>query len=117
MPNTQDELCPEYVGEQRITLNRTDPNETMRSRTAIFLDVDYSACDPEGVRLPLVMTICNELGSTFERQVFWRLAPAQVAFVPREGGEYLVRIGEFAHNRWFGSVTLNVLGDRLTTEA
>ncbi len=117
MPNTQDELCPEYVGEDRIRLNRADPTETMRSRTAIFLDVDYDACDPEGVQLPLVLTICNELGTTFERQVFRRLAPTQVAFVPREGGEYLVRLSEFAHNRWFGSVTLAVLGDRLTTEA
>jgi hypothetical protein len=117
MANTQDELCPDYVGEKRIVLNRADPTSTLRARTPITLTVNYDACDPQGVVLPLVLTIATERGSSFDRQVFRRSAPSEVTFVPREGGPHTVRLAEFAHNRWFGTLTLDVLGDRLRSEA
>lgn len=116
MANTQDELCPDYVGEKRIVLNLDDALATVRARDTVFVNVDYSACDPEGVALPLVMTITTERGSSFERRVFRRVAPSQIGFVPREGGTFTVRLGEFAHNRWYGAITVPVLGDRLKTE-
>lgn len=117
MANTQDELCPDYVGEKRITLNLDDALATNRARTAVLVDVDYSECDPEGVVLPLVLTISTERATTFERRVFRRKAPTQISFMPREGGLYTVRLAEFAHNRWFGSLVVTVLGDRLRSEA
>lgn len=117
MPNTQDELCPDYVGEQRITLNLTEPDETPRARTTVFVDVTYDGCDPEGVVLPLVLTVTTERGSSFERRVYRRVKPARIGFTPKEGGLHTIRIGEFAHNRWWGSLTIDVLGDRLRDES
>jgi len=117
MANTQDELCPDYVGDARITLNLNDALATNRARSTILVDVDYDDCDPQGVVLPLVLTISTERGTTFERRVFRRKAPTQIGFVPREGGNYTVRLVEFAHNRWFGSLVVPVLGDRLRSEA
>lgn len=117
MPNTQDELCPDYVGEKRIVLNLSDPDATLQARTAITLSVNYDACDPEGVVLPLVLTVATEGGTSFFRQVFRRSTPSEITFVPREGGAHGVRLAEFAHNRWHGTLTLVVLGDRLRAEA
>jgi len=116
MATTQDELCPDYVGAKRIVLNLDDALGTTRARSIVLIDVDYSACAPEGVALPLVFTIATERGTTFERRVFSRRAPSQVSFVPREGGLYTVRLTELAHNRWFGALTVTVLGDKLKTE-
>ena len=116
MANTQDELCPEYVGEQRITLTLDDALTPIRARSTVFINVDYDDCDPEGAVLPLVFTVTTERGMTFKRTVFRRTAPAQVSFIPTEGGLHTVRLAEFAHNRWFGSLTVTVLGDRLTSE-
>jgi len=116
MANTQDELCPDYVGEKRIRLNLDDARATFRARDTVFVDVDYSECYPEGAALPLVLTVTNELGTSFERRVFRRVRPSQVGFVPPEGGAFTVRLAEFAHNRWFGSITVPVLGDRIKTE-
>lgn len=116
MANTQDELCPDYVGEKRIILNLDDALATFRARSTVLIDVDYTDCDPEGIALPLVLTIATERGTTFERRVFTRKAPSQVSFVPREGGLYTVRLAEFAHNRWFGALTVTVLGDKLRSE-
>lgn len=117
MPNTQDELCPDYVGDSRIVLNLADPTETLRARTPIRISVNYDACDPEGVRLPLVLTVTTERNTTFSRQVFRRMAPTTVTIVPIEGGTHTVRLAEFAHNRWGGTITLSVLGDRIRSEA
>jgi hypothetical protein len=116
MANTQDELCPDYVGASRITLTLDDATATIRARSTVFIDVNYDDCDPEGVVLPLVLTVTTERGTTFTRTNFTRTAPTQVSFVPREGGLYTVRLAEFGHNRWFGSLTVTVLGDRLTSE-
>ena len=117
MANTQDELCPDYVGEKRITLNLSDPNAVLQAHTAIVLSVDYDDCDPEGIALPLVLTVTTERGSSFFRQVFRRAAPNEITFVPREGGTHTIRLAEFAHNRWFGSFTVDVLGDKINSEA
>ncbi len=117
MPNTQDELCPDYVGDKRITINLSDPDAILQARTAITLTVNYDACDPEGVVLPLVLTVTTERGSSFFRQVFKHTAPTEVTFMPQEGGTHVIRLAEFAHNRWYGSVSVDVLGDKLASEA
>mgnify|MGYP001560409073 CR=1 FL=1 len=78
----------------------------------MLIDVDYSACDPAGVVLPLEATVTQESGATtFQRQAFDNLAPAQLAFVPREGGQMLVRLAEKHHNRWFGALEITVAGE------
>jgi hypothetical protein len=106
-----DEISPTYYGEQRIALRTEAGVSVFRAGVPIVLTVDYSAAAPEGVVLPLELTITSLSGArTFQRRVFRRFAPGQVLVLPREGGPHLVRLAEAHHNRWFGALTLNVEG-------
>lgn len=106
-----DEVSPASYGEDRIVLTLS-PGQTPRQFEAVLIDVDVSACLPAGVVLPLEATLMQESGAaTFQRQEFARLAPTQLAFVPREGGTCLVRLAEKHHNRWFGAVEFPVAGE------
>jgi hypothetical protein len=106
-----DEVSPASYGEDRIVLSVV-PGQTPRQFEAVLIDVDYSACDPAGVVLPLEAIVTQESGaSTFQRQTFDNLAPSQLAVVPREGGQMLVRLAEKHHNRWFGALEISVAGE------
>lgn len=106
-----DEVSPAYYGEDRIGLSLV-PGQTPTQFDAVLVDVDYSRCLPEGVVLPLELTITQESGAaTFQRSTFSNLAPSQLAFVPREGGVCLVRLAEKHHNRWFGSLEIPIAGE------
>ncbi len=106
-----DEVSPAYCGEDRFVLT-VAAGQTPRQFEAVLIDVDLSAALPAGVVLPLEATLTQESGaSTFQRQTFERLAPSQLAFVPREGGRCLVRLAEKHHNRWFGAVEFDVVGE------
>lgn len=108
-----DEISPSYYGEDRIGLSliEAQARSVLVAFQPVIIDVDYSACDPQGVVLPLELTITSESGSiVYQRKVFRRLAPSQVTFVPREGGEHLVRLAEQHHNRWFGRLHLAIQG-------
>lgn len=107
-----DEVSPAEYGEDRIVL-ALGPLQTPRQFEAVTLTVDYSACEPEGIVLPLEMTVTSQSGAaTFQRQVFERIVPSELAFVPREGGPHLVRLFERFHNRWFGAAQFDVIGER-----
>lgn len=107
-----DEVSPAYYGEDRIVLTLSPDTPSPAALDAVLIDVDYSACLPQGVVLPLEMLVTQQSGeSTFQRSIFTLLAPSQLAFVPREGGRCLVRLGEKHHNRWFGSLEFDVSGE------
>lgn len=109
-----DEWSPEYYGQDLIRLSLA-PSQTPRQFEIVLIDVDYSACLPAGIVLPLEMTVTSESGiATFQRKMLRRFAPSQLSFVPREGGSHLVRLAEAHHNRWFGSLSLDVLGERVS---
>jgi len=52
-------------------------------------------------------------GTKLVSRVYKRLPPAVVDFVPEGSGSHVVRIGEAFHNRWWGSLQVDVLGDEL----
>lgn len=109
-----DEVSPEYCGQAFISLSLA-PSQTPRQFEIVRLDVDYSACLPAGIVLPLEFTVSSESGAAlFQRKLFRRLAPRQLSFVPREGGPHLIRLAEAHHNRWFGSLQIDVLGERVS---
>jgi hypothetical protein len=109
-----DEVSPPDYGQDLITLSLV-PGQTARQFEALLIDVDYSRCAPAGVVLPLVLTVTGESGAaTFQRSSFERVAPSQLAVIPREGGRMLVRLGEAHHNRWFGALEVDVLGELAT---
>ncbi len=110
MPNI-DELAPADVGEDRLVLTNAS-TATPKAFTPITIDVDYSACDPAGVVLPLEFTITAPSKSGFSRKLFTRTAPSSIIFTPREGGAHLVRLTEVGHQRWWGKLVVTVSGDR-----
>lgn len=110
-----DEVSPVIYGQDLIRLTLSQQTPTVRAFGACLLDVDYSLTLPSGVVLPLEFTVSSSSGaSTYQRRVFRRLSPSQISFVPREGGPHLVRLGEAHHNRWFGSLLIDVDGSPLT---
>jgi hypothetical protein len=108
-----DEISPRYYGEDRLRLTLTEQNQVLRAFAPVLVTVDYSAALPEGIVLPLEFTVTapSEVNST--RMVFRRFAPNQLAFTPREGGVYLIRLAEMWHNMWWGRLVLEITGDRL----
>jgi len=109
-----DEVSPSYYGEDRIDLQLSVQTPSPQSFDAVIVDVDYARTLPQGVVLPLEMTIMSPSGAAqYQRVVFSRLAPSQLSFVPREGGSHLLRFAEQHHNRWFGSLVIDVAGTQL----
>lgn len=114
MPNAIDELSPVYIGEKRIRLQLAVDSLKPRALSAVNIDVDYAACEPEGVVPPLELLITAPTPSDFKRVMFNRSAPSLISFKPREGGRYVVRFGEIGHNRWFGYIEITVAGESAT---
>lgn len=114
--NIIDELCPSYTGEKRISMQLALDSTSPRAFSAVNIDVDYSAAAPDGIVLPLKLTILAPSPVHFVRTIYRRIAPSQISFRPREGGRHIVRLSEVGHNRWFATLTVNVVGDSLTAD-
>jgi len=109
-----DEVSPIEYGEARITLTLDSGTPTPQAFDEVLVNVDYSRTLPEGIVLPLEMTISGPSGAAvFKRTVFTRIAPTQLAFLPSEGGSHLVRLAEQNHNRWHGELVVDVEGTSL----
>lgn len=108
-----DEVAPSYYGEDRLRLALADPNQLLVAFEPILISVDYSRALPEGVVLPLEFTVTAPSAVNSQRTVYERFRPDELAFVPREGGSYLVRLAEQWHNHWFGTLVLEIAGDRI----
>lgn len=112
MSQSQDEICPRYYAEDRLTLSLTTQAQ-LRAFTLIALAVDYSAAMPEGIALPLVMTVQGPSPQSYIRREYRRARPDVLLFTPKEGGQHLVTLSEFAHNKWWGRIVLNIEGPLL----
>jgi len=116
---TADDLSPRSLGTRRLTLTLSAETQVLAAFRPLTVDVDYSAAAPEGVVLPLEMTIVGPRGATersprfFARHFYRRTRPSSLTFIPTEGGDYLVRVAEVGHNRWWGALALSVTGDDL----
>jgi hypothetical protein len=109
-----DELSPQEYGEDRIALTLSSETPSPRVFSPVIILVDLSRCVPEGVVLPLEFTVKGPSGSvTAQRRLLTRFVPNELTFRPTEGGSTLVRLAEIYHNRWFGVLVLDVLGDPL----
>jgi hypothetical protein len=117
---TPDEICPSIVGEPLIRLS-VDPRAPARAHYPIDILVDYSACEPAGVSLPLEMLVTIDPGDgpsrhAFRRKIFRRIAPGQLTVTPAEGGRMHVTFREVFHNRWWGELVVEVAGEALDPE-
>lgn len=112
---TQDEICPAYVGEDRLTLALSEDTLTPRAFAAVDVTIDYSRADTDGgTVLPIEVTVTAPSASGFVKHTYRSTRPTLFTFKPREGGKHLVRVREVAHNRWFGVLAVDVAGDKLT---
>ena len=112
-----DDISPAYLGEKRLVLAPLPGAPAPAAFAPVELTVDYSAADPDGVALPLELTVTAPSASGFERRFYRHSRPLTVLFVPREGGRHLVRLREPWHNRWWGSLEIVVAGERLLQAA
>lgn len=107
-----DEICPDYVGADKIRLSLAKSViQPLQAFAVIDVNVDYSGCAPQGVVLPLVFTVVSPSSANFVRRLIRSSRPSAVSFVPREGGRHIVRVGELGHNHWFGVLVLDVAGE------
>jgi hypothetical protein len=108
-----DEISPRFYGEDRLRLTLSSPNQVLRAFAPVLVTVDYSAALPEGVVLPLEFTVVAPTAVNSTRIIFRRFAPRELAFTPREGGSFVVRLAELWHNLYWGKLALEISGDRL----
>lgn len=108
-----DELSPVYVRAEAFKLTPVDPNTPARAFRGYDILVDYTAGNPEGVRLPLVLTVNGPSEASFHRHVYQRVAPSTITFTPKEGGKHTVTLQEVGHNRWYGSYEVDVAGEQI----
>jgi hypothetical protein len=109
-----DEVSPVTYGQDLIRLALSQSTPLVRAFGDCLIDVDYADTLPAGVVLPLEFTVTSSAGrATYQRRVYRRIAPTLLSFIPREGGPHLVRLAEAHHNRWFGSLIIEVDGSTL----
>jgi len=106
-----DDLAPSYIREKRIDLTLDPSNPVVRAGRPVLIGVSYARALPAGIMLPLVLEIQGPSPGGYQRREFTRTVPAGVIFTPREGGPHLVTLREAAHNRWWGSLTLDIEGE------
>lgn len=111
-----DEISPPYVGEDRLALAVDDNQVGIEALKSILVNVDYSACAPEGAMCPLVLEVHGPSERVVYRE-YLREPPTSIVFTPHEGGAHRVLLRELAHNHWWGRLELDVEGERLTAEA
>lgn len=114
MPPTLDELAPREVRQKRIdlTLSPTDDSPHANRPTTVFVSTTRTL--PAGLMLPLIFEVQGPSASSYQRRVFpWHI-PKQIVFTPREGGRHLVVLREAAHQRWWGSLAVDVAGEKLS---
>lgn len=111
-----DDICPRTVGEDRLRLTLSDPDQRLAPFVPVLVSIDYDRALPEGVVLPLELSVTGPSGDVLQRIVYRRFAPSEVTFTPREGGSHLVKLAEQWHNLWWGRLALVVSGDRIRTQ-
>lgn len=116
MATLLDEISPDYYGEDRIRLALANANELLQVFRLISVTVDVSRCLPQGVMLPLEFTVSSPSQVRAQRVVFKRFVPPVLSFKPVEGGTHLLRVSELFHNGWWGSLVLDISGDRLRAQ-
>lgn len=110
---TIDELAPKNVRAKLLALSLDPNDEPPRANRPLLLQLDYTKALPDDVMLPLILEVQAPSASGYVRRVFARHKPLTAIFMPREGGRHLVILREAGHNRWWGSLAIEVAGEPL----
>ncbi len=113
MTTPLDRICPEYVGDERVVISSIShsPSLAPQAFDTVILSVDASATLPNGLMLPLELTIQAPSKENFVRRIYRRLIPRVILWRPQEAGPHLVRLAELSHNQWWGRFACTVRGD------
>lgn len=106
-----DELSPRYIREKRLDISLDQSLVKAKAFSALVLNVSYARTLPEGIMLPLIFEVQGPSPQSYQRREYLRTAPSSIIWTPREGGPHLVTLREAAHNRWWGSLSLDVEGE------
>lgn len=103
----------ENMGSARIRLELAPEliNSPILAFSIVIINVSYDDCAPAGIVLPLELTITAPSPEGYVRKEYTRTKPRTIFFRPDEGGTYLVRLAEQAHNEWHGTLKVDVFGD------
>lgn len=113
MPGFIDDLVPDGVGANLITLTLRDNDQTLRAFSPIELLVKVTGeAVTNGLGFPLEMTVMGPGRKSFRRTLYERVVPASITFTPREGGVHIVRLAEVAHNQVWGTWKATINGER-----
>lgn len=110
---TLDEIAPSYVREKRIDLMLEPSAESPHANRPLTLLVAWTRALPAGLSLPLVFEVQGPAASSYQQRYFLKHLPTQIIFTPREGGRHNVTLREVAHNRFWGSLAVQVAGEKL----
>lgn len=110
MSATLDEIAPDYMGDDRVSVTLQEGSPTT-AFVPLWLRVNYDECAPEGVMLPLELIVRGP--SSVKRKIYSRNAPTLLHYKPVEGGTHLIMLREVAHNRWWGRLKVDVRGPNL----
>jgi hypothetical protein len=110
-PAKVEEISPATMGEDKIALSLDPTTLAPRALSPVLINVDYSACDPDGIILPLELIIQAPSAANVQRRRFTRVAPTSISFIPKEAGLHGVLLREVGHNRWVGKLRIPVAGD------
>lgn len=111
MAGVVDEISPDFVGAEAIGLSLADPLVPILAHRAIGIQVDYAETFPAFVALPIEVTIQGPNPDNFIRKIHTRSPPKVVTFTPKDGGTHTVLVREVSHNKWYGTLDVEVLGE------
>jgi hypothetical protein len=110
---TIDEIAPPEIRAKRIALTLDPSVSVVRAFEPIVVNVDYAKTLPDDVMLPLILEVQGPSTESYQRREFIRVKPGSFVVRPREGGVHMVTLREAAHNRFWGSLRLDVQGEQL----
>jgi hypothetical protein len=108
-----EEIAPRYVREKRFDLTLDAGISIVRAGASVVVNVSYVRSAPEGAMLPLLLEVQGPSPTSYQRRAYLRTAPASIVFSPREGGPHTLVLRELGHNKWFGTLNLDVEGELL----
>jgi len=117
-----DIMSPTYIGEKKLTVE-VDPASELMTNRPITINFGYDNAlvnnFNHSVNLPLQLIVQpgfgdGGTGNGFIEQIFRKSRPSSYTFSVPSSGNYLVTLREMYHNRWFGSLTINVTGDEFS---
>lgn len=108
-----DAINPPFVGEQRITLELSNPEAQLLAFVPFQINVDYSLANPEGVEFPLELVFRGPRAGQYSRRLFERSTPSGLVLTPTSGGTHFILFRELFHNRWQGQLFVDVEGEDL----